>query len=78
MLLVQPVAKGIGETPQYSPKRKTLSRDYTGGCIQVMFYCPADQSQKPRSQPETQKMPRYSPASRGGYQEAVGVYCGKQ
>lgn len=37
-------AFGSGGTPQYPPKGKTPSRDYTGGCVQVMLYCPADQS----------------------------------
>ena len=44
----------------------------------VMHYCPADQSDKSRSQPEAQSMPWYSPASGGDYEGAVGVYRGKQ
>lgn len=60
------------------PKRKTPSRDYIGGCVQVMLYCPADQSDRSKSHPEAQNMSWYSPASGGNYEGAAGVYRGKQ
>ena len=56
-----------GGTPRYPPERKTPSRNYTGGCIQVMLHHSADQSNQSRGQLEAQNVPCYSAASRADY-----------
>ena len=59
--------------PLSTPKRKTPSRNYTGGCIQVMLHHPADQSNQLRGQLEAQNMPWYGPASRADYDWTFGI-----